>query len=353
MSKDKAKMKDIRVVVQCKLVVLLIVAPLANLISIILTLEGDTDVSFADAHFGGVGVGINDDQSTAKLSNLFIECSQFESQYGDREEPLADFFACRFPYYIPNKSSDAKTTTMTITQSAGETVTVLVASPNRFYESRFHVDVRVSGDVYRIKNHLNSGQGKRLAGIGAQEIFEGCSNRTPDQEETKNAILPIQTDLQNGRWAHSISVQCAQPPPENVVQTAISSVVKRLTLINTEKFEIVDVKDIEHQAAKEKPFVLGDRLSLIRRRRSYMSPAVLIITVAIALICRIVVKAVTNNDIIVATEMMIKERMGMKSCDSLLQNTSIVGYRTLHDYEDSEAFSKDVQSYKSDKIVPA
>lgn len=81
-----------RCCVLLKLFLVLLVSPLANLLTIILTIETEIFVTFQKSGFGGLRVGITTTKINVK--DKFFVCRAFHTTIATNEIPISKFFRC-------------------------------------------------------------------------------------------------------------------------------------------------------------------------------------------------------------------------------------------------------------------
>lgn len=80
-----------RLPVLLKLSILLVVAPVLNMVSVLLTAEKDVVVTFSDANFGGLSVGFNEDLSSVHEYIAFESFKVYPVALLENQTPLSEF----------------------------------------------------------------------------------------------------------------------------------------------------------------------------------------------------------------------------------------------------------------------
>lgn len=100
-----------------------------------------------------------------------------------------------------------------------------------------------------------------------------------------------------------------------------------ITLVNDEKFEVLELRDPQSGKMEDPAFESGETFPLLKRRSTIAS----FLTLSIAVLCvaflRVLTNIFANNDIYIGIELVSKDKFGLNCCDSMLQNTHKVQYR--------------------------
>lgn len=323
-SDEGREQSGINFLVRSKFIVLFLLTPVLSVISVVISLEGDSVVSFRDAHFGGIALGIADDDRIVNGHRNNLDCGKYKVTYARNDKENASFYKCSLAYKLNKRTLNA--TTLSMSQTFNDEVVLKFASPNQRYGSYFRIDVRIVGEVYRLRGNIPLTKVKSLMRSGQSKMMKGCPMSLNDARRP-----PPKVTYYGQKWNISQSLPC--DPGRKIVLDTFRFIGRLFTVVNSETFEIVSTNELKaglgsssDRAKRRSNFVRGDDLPFIIRRRSYVSLAPLSITVACILVCKVVLKNLTNNDIDVGIESIVKDGLGMKCCDSMLQNRSRVDY---------------------------
>lgn len=322
-----------RLGVFAKFLSLLVVAPLVNLLTIVLNIENDRFVSFEEAQFGGISFGVNDNLTAVLKAKHSEMCSHYEPRYARLETPLTEFLTCTSEIFVGQAGVDAEPVS-TFKLSRGE---VGEGTPGESIVAEFthgklssrlvhHADVYVSprGKAYRLRPALTLEQGTRLFQVGIERQLKECGDDAFGSMETR--ILSAEADVQHQKWEISQEVRCVRYA-ESQSMAVMVEMTGPMTLVNDEKFEVLELKDPLSGEVENPTFESGDTFPLLKRRRTIAS----FLTLSIAVLCvaflRGLTKFLTNNDIYIGIELVLKDKFGLSCCDSMLQSTRKVQYR--------------------------
>lgn len=201
-----------------------------------------------------------------------------------------------------------------------EAITVHFDNHNELTTIYMFVDLFVGGgdedgketSNWRVKADFhNLEQIEALFRQGTAELLNSCPSNSPD--------LTKQVTGDGTQWKFEQILSChrdtlfaADILRENLLMLFTLVDSDSLRVVNSEK-EGSDVVD-------------GGDFLFIERRRSFMTLAVLIISTAVLVVVRLVVRAVTKNDIHLGIEMVLKNTLNLQRCDSMLQNERMVDY---------------------------
>lgn len=311
------------------LIILLITAPLVNLLSVILTLEYDKRITFEAASFGGLALSITKDNTSVSKSPFAGSCRRVRAQFSELGEDYAEFFDClesKSRIQVLNNASESALTVRT-TQFG---VVHLIASYKDTVDTtpiQKAADMLSGHVVYRLNQDVDVEGAKRLIAETRSKIESTCHKVDPQElQRVERADFKVMKNSNLIDVSHPIKCLNLTLEEMLVMEALFDHMV---TLSNTSIFQSTDVSQLPllptHTAAPPK-WNDARNLTLMTRRRSYMSPAILCISVAVVLVARVLVEIFTNNDIYDALEDILVRSLNMKSPYYLLRNNDVQRY---------------------------
>lgn len=305
-----------------KLLVLLLVAPVANLVAIVLSLERDSVVTFEDAKFGGVTFGVSFDNNTDVREELLMPlCTRYVQDVGRGETALASFLFCTYTHHRIRQSPFSLSMVQAEVDRAGQ-LWMRVLMQGSKIEQFGSAEMAIQERVYKIRTAVTADDLKSVVGTGQDILKRTC--RAATTEAVGDAVM---TGTREGGMVVTQQAKC----PETGMTaygalTAVAHMNRRLTLVESEELEVARVEDVEAGAVR---YFDGRGLSYVSRHETFVSVAVLGLMTAAVTAARLVVKMVTNNDVYAAVEIMVKEMAAWPCCDSMLPSSDTVLYSDM------------------------
>eukprot|EP00177_Eucheuma_denticulatum_P006506 GFKZ01011843.1.p1 GENE.GFKZ01011843.1~~GFKZ01011843.1.p1 ORF type:complete len:462 (-),score=51.73 GFKZ01011843.1:509-1894(-) len=314
-----------------KLLILVISVPLVNLIAVIITLERDREITFGSAKFDGIALGVNANLSTIETCDHDLYCRTFQTSYGKGETAVAEFFSCLY-VLISGAGPDAVPDTLVMSSSTREdapfssilleyTFSDPTSGASLVLRSIAHIDVGVRRASYRLFSLLTAEQGEILFARTVQRIQQTSDSNTTGEVEVEQ--FPSRSGL-IPRWRISQKMRIVTGPSE--LMAMLRGALLPITVVDSEQRNFIDLAGLQSSQIEEVSTVPMDSVPLLVRRRSFVSFATLCIVVAAVAAVRILVRLFTNNDIHQGIEMIMKDLLNIKACDSILQNRVHVHY---------------------------
>lgn len=152
----------------------------------------------------------------------------------------------------------------------------------------------------------------------------GCPDATRKEANTTEYIP---NELGVDQWILSAEVRCANYSPLKIEEIG-GSMLDRVTIVNADKLEVNTKPYFEG-------FSLDDDLELLTRHGSTATFLSIALAATIAVIVRVGIKMLFNNDAHLAVEVILKDRLGMKCCDSMLHAENLVHFKGDVEVENS------------------
>lgn len=185
--------------------------------------------------------------------------------------------------------------------------------------------------MYRLKAELTPEDGKVLVQKGQQDLVATCRGEV--LEEVGDPVVRIDGEA----WSVSQQVQCVDNLSETVARLAISRMLTSLTLVDSEGLQVLELSDLEAGIVR---YTAGGELPFFERHKTYISCALLAIVTLCVTSARIGVTVVSNNDLHMGEETILKEKMGLPCCDSMLQSRVEVVYKEHLDVREDKLLPK-------------
>lgn len=175
------------------------------------------------------------------------------------------------------------------------------------------------GGVWRVKTNVtNFVQLEALFRRGTTAFMKNCEKKEFEKLANETS-LPSKSIAEDGkRWKFEWSVNCSYLM-EDALQLMEEELLK-FTLVDSDKLWVVDT------ARDGKGQVDGGGFIFVERRRCFMTIGVLGISAVVVVVLRMLIRALTRNDIHLGIEMLLKDTLYLRKCDSMLQNGRSVDY---------------------------
>lgn len=319
-----------------RLIVGLLVAPIVSAIAIVLSLERDTDLTFAEAKFGGLAVGIAaaGEHTWDKVSNFAIASRPcFSTTAYDRSS--TDFTiwlenVVKFSHVKVQKSLFEEGRDNLILGMSNETAMVEVFAHDWNY-SASHIYYRVvtssgsmtssSSGTYKkgpgihspfkfIKLEISQSDVDRLADFGAELLEAHCGYDSSLRERASGI------ELYRYQYSAARIVPCKKTGAGDGAlvhyEDIINEMAKRVTFVNSPNITLLDTTEEGHREN------VPDDVVLLTRRQSYVSFILMLILTIVIVFLRVVVAMLTNNDVARCLGLIVRETFGIPWGDSML-----------------------------------
>lgn len=306
-----------------KVALLLLLTPIVRILTVALMLESNRKVSFREAQFGGISFGVADALIIEEKLNFFGEPVHVD--YSKYDIPIAQFFTGAVSEFynstgfkrLQEVDEDDRTAILHLQSGDDETVLLSMETQSLRIVVRKFSELNVEGALFRVKKDVSVEQGRELLQNALSILLKNC----PEDSNT-GVILgspPAGQPAPSGDgWDLHVILKC-RAYNISEVNLAMHMVEASLALKDATNLNLVQIKG--EQVGVE----LWD-LPLLVRTSSFVSLPILCIITLGAIILRVLVKLVTNNDSLLCVETIIKDRVGAKCCDSLLQGENLVYY---------------------------
>lgn len=331
-----------------KLFVLLLTAPVSNLLAVFLTVESGRLLTFNDVSFGGVTYGIPaKGKSFIPRPTLSDICAEYETTLSEYETAISTFHYCERVVLTPSEANDLHNTS-SLRLSYGvnfedadlpkEAVTLQYDEGTTLFKVSQYIDLLVEeskvsrrdSTVWRVKTSFpNLGQLEDVFRQRAAKFESDCRVEPFNPED-------VLVEKDSNRWMFEKRLNCIQNP--RIIRTELMSLFPDFALVPSDKLRVVGLQTDGGEEIDGKNFLF------IRRRQSVMALGALGISVAVLLVLRVIVRVFTRNDVHLGVEMVLKDVLSLHIWDSMLQNERVVDY--------SERIYKEVKGFESQDLWP-
>lgn len=311
--------KRVPIPVVGKLLFLLLAAPVLNILSIALTLETERDVSFADSGFGGMVLGVNRDFEVVTAEPYAQDCGLAKFNIVQGDQPVSKVSVCTVVSEERVLSlSDSPNARIAIAIIVGTKLVISVSIHDWQFQAATRATLETPDGPFFIESQLGNDSRDAVIEKGLEMIAKECG--LPDA----TLVVPLeQMDHHGLEVRASMEIQCptAMEPKESA-RKIIGILGGLTTLVPARRFSIVnqtELYDDSNVAVEDPPFFQADGEVFLTRRRRILSLPILGIVATLTILLRALTGVFCNNDIKDGLEEVLKNRLGVKSCQSLMR----------------------------------
>lgn len=337
-----------------KLIFIVMVAPLANVMAISLTLERDSFLTFKEAEFGGLAMGLRPEPEPGTgqtTENEVHNCRLVPVKTSEGEDALIKFFEC-FGRPVARSLDFDNQAAVFVSKVTANTVAIEiyggivgVAMSKSMMMSASTPDKK-NTTVYFLKSNFSRNDAKELVNYGMELLAPYCKESISrasgfqgfpdgiDESGRYRAEFQFYKDI----LCPGLSVKKKDEIPDDSWREVAMKMTSRIGTKNSEKLEVAQAGKIRDETIKfddgeftaedaealDKLYQVTDNLVFLKRRRSYASDLALCVLVASVLVVRIVTWLVTRNDVKKGIELVVRSGLGLSCCDSLLCCTDVI-----------------------------
>lgn len=335
----------VRVPVAIKLLLLLSVAPLVNICAIVLTLEDDDVLTFEDARFGGIALGINDDFSVVEMKQLTAICEYLPVNLARGEKSAAEFSICEFGSGFRHPELQF-TSEVSLYSVSDITLRVEVIVHGLRFTAERSAYLHTNGHAFNIRHRVTREDALALVDRGLELLASLCQFAYLEEAiDVTNST--IAGSLEGGSVLAAKSFLCVDPEERSDVKVG-NALVDLITFINAEDVIVVppDQAFSKSESVPDPPFFNAKDFPLLTRRRRNLSLGMLAILTAAVVLLRLTTGVIFHNDVDLGLEVLMKKSLGFGCCESILYTKdAVVVYNAKCEpgriafYGDSEADS--------------
>lgn len=310
-----------------KFLVILLAAPTISFVGIVLSLEQDRILTFQDTNFGGLTVGLGPSRQGSKDTDHRY-CERNPIRLGAQETQLVEVLTCRTkairknPFKFPALGVNAE---INISKNIPDhrvppgSMAWSFRNEKRSELKIFHVDIVSGEETYRLKTSVSVQEAKDLMNRGLQELAPHCRESPSSGIQVTNQ--ESDSALGDEKWTIRLPLDCEASFDAEIMNKAYSAMISPLTIVSSDTFEVLRLSTNK--------YVSGEKLPFLCRRRSLIQVLPLAIMTIVTVLCRLVVRLFTNNDIHKGVELVMKHSLGMNCCDSMLQSSGKIRYNEV------------------------
>lgn len=325
-SRDEEK---VRPSVFLRVCVLLLAAPVLNILVISLSLENSRDLSFGEARLNGIAFGVNPDLSVIETESENERCERTLINTKSSDQLLGDFSLCS-PSMFSEKRWDY----------VGH-VAIYIFDNKTFY---LHVQVgnfrfilpklaaiHANGTDFLIRAELHSEGLSAVLDRGTQLVAEACGTDIRNARDKR-----LVTNSRTLEFIAAREVSCMnQTDSEKKAIAVLKQFGKYFTLIpaNTTRVVLWKKNSILRPDAS---YFIGDEIILLRRRERYVGLVPLAVLGVVSVLVRFILAIFWNNDVGEGVQLIVKNIMGFQFCSSLLhEGDRTINFRYTEDGDES------------------
>lgn len=243
-------------------------------------------------------------------------CYGFSQRLAALETPSARFMYCGL---VISAFGGRWTPSLSVTRNTGGEIKFAANYTKTAVEVQTRINLQTGAEVFVLPAEITREDAKVILATGLKVLGEYCEFEG-DLPESQ-----VQVDENDeGNWRVIQSFECAVELSEKELAYTAILMSQHATLVESDRMLVMTGSDFDAGVVR---YVDGGNLPFFTRHASYVSFTVLaILTVGVTL-TRIVTKIVTNNDVHLGIETILKEGMGLLCCDSMLQSRTSVSYR--------------------------
>lgn len=322
------------------LVLLLLTPPVVSIFAIGVTIENERSLSFKEAGADGFFLGVSqDDQGNVidvlKRTRLTEDCEWFPVKQLPYDVVTARLMMCAQTARPGSPDDKGKRGNIAVSLQANTIINVQIAIGSRFWDRLYSGFLRTGSEESLV---LRAAIEKELAGKLAvrtmEKITEVCGGESRVDDIGLLWTLPEpqedgEQDVELVFLVGTESVPCELESEKEELEKMreVFKVVDRIiSIVQTDQLLVQkptgSQDEVDFIDAGDEPF--------LRRRRRIMGIGVMAIAAAVVVMARVGVGMVANNDINDGIERMVKERLGLEYCESLLSDnvaSTIVEYK--------------------------
>lgn len=302
----------------CVLMLLLAIPPIVNALAVGVTLESEQVITFAQANFG-LHLAFAQNRGMFKKERIAEHCFVFPVEALPYDAVTASLLTCTHtlgPVRNPDGEREAGIALLVVN---GGRFMVQVSMGTRFWERHYMGFVKSEKEErFLLRADAGRKDGGQVVKKGMEKILDLCgSNLT--LEDSGEIYVGKNVEPRKKFVIGRKEVPCLIDINEEVkhVSSVFREIDKFLTVSPTEKMMVRALPD---NRTVEEFIDLGDEVFL-RRRTRVVGTRLLAILTGFTIVARVLVGLVTNNDANDGIERMVKERVGLEFCESMLEES--------------------------------
>lgn len=323
-------LEPIRIGSTLRLFILLLAGPLVSVASVILTLSNEETLSFSEAGFRGMGIGLSNPAAVPVTGKRTSQaCATVPLDVGGGDTSVAEFALCTLPVVTQGRIGEREGG-VGLAIASNSSMFFFVNIDKAIASREKTVSFFTRETLYYLKPELPSADVERFLDYAMARVARACGTirkdetdqeinyaNSPDNEHIVARFIPCEVDsFEDG---------------QQLATEILLEIDQYITFVEAEKLMVAEyVYTAELGGVPFLPFFDGSKLPLLTRRRRNLALSALSMLTAIVLLLRAVVTMVCNNDVGIGLERIVKETLGYNCCDSLLDEKAIACYSSKH-----------------------
>lgn len=270
----------------------------------------------------------------------FSTCFEHDVNYGLLEFKEALFYTCYVssgglgePYPNGTIGSFRISQNTAYRNAPQESFIIEIDTTMRRFTVNLLVDLYTDTHNYRVTTRMSVQQGKQIINKVTPFLLQGCP---PEVLNIETSDLPSDPAERDRQWTLLTPLTCI-----NANATQWGEIIRAasawIALVDTDQFRLYNLSSGAAPDAS-RDYVSGDNLTFLRRRINFAPFVPLCFVVAALILLRAIVRILTTNDVHRGVEMILKQNLRVKSCDSMLQDGRKVFYADLLEVSEREEF---------------
>lgn len=330
-NKSKGPPNSLALTTIIKLAVLLLVAPIANIIAIFLALESDPYLTFSEAGFGGIALGVSENPTVVFTSRLSNECRSMTLSVRSYETPLVDFVLCLSHHHagvLPQHRDVASLEfmalktgeiLMNITTNAGH---ISLMAEARILESRQKSTGRIN---FRLASHVDETAIEAFMNPIIKSIQIWCAGDGPFSAiRHGNSTRPMN---HNVKLQTEMTLECSRVGAEEDLDwfaRLVDDVSGNITFVESETALVYSQDEWLGSRHVDQPtFEPADNLPLLRRTRPYAPFYPMFLVMVGVVTARSIARLFMTNDVARGIGLYVRKLFEVPCGDTLLLQRDI------------------------------
>lgn len=313
------------------LLLLLVTAPIINIITVALAFESSKDLSFASTNvLLALGVG-----NTAINTSRYVKgCERLHNDF--KGERTAQFLFCADSVnYRPlfrsyNQHSRIKATAGL---QGDLLIEIFITGANYSAVLNVYADVSIHPRTYRLAHAIDQQSMGELSEVIAKRVQEACDEPDFFTSASTNSIRQIggsRVPLVEGeRFIDCTTVQPDGRIGTGMIIAAGSVFTEMVTLVDVPELLLLDTAEIRRNVSGTPPWIVGNDLPVMTKREPIAPVIWIAVALGTVLIIRVVVESFTNDDIADGLEAIVVSRLGFRSGYELIRSEDCIRYNRV------------------------
>lgn len=321
--------RKLRLSVSLKLLFTLIMAPLINVLSIVLTMEYNATLNFSEARFTPIGLGIREHSISTPKQQLASTCTKTDTNFGRTSDSLVEFVICNNVVPLTALAASGKPSASVIFNASLRENTILLVTPKRtVYVWSVAQIVKLPSEYggEKTRSFISRRSTSKQAAMNmvndvSHMLRKGCN--TTEEVEVKGPL-----DTPEGFSFSTAPFKCTPDSSDNDeegdwLDPIINEFRSRMVFVKADKLRVDEEIGAGSLYLED---VSMDDVPLVREKRMYVSFLLLLIISITTIIIRIFVKYFTREDLSKGIGLLLRESLDLRCCDSMLSEVNSILY---------------------------